>query len=71
MNTVRLTDEVPVMVKSHDGDESPALLHPALSTNLMAKVVFEDGKWKDVRWYKVTQVNVDELMDQYDWGEEE
>ena len=70
MNTVRLTDEIPVMVFSREEGEVPALVHPYLSTNLMAKVTFEDGKWKDVRWYKVRQINVSELMDQYEWGDE-
>ena len=70
MNTVRHTDEVPVTVRSYEGVETPALLHPLLSTNLMAKVVFEDGKWKDIRWHKVTEIDVGEIMDQYDWGEE-
>ena len=69
-NVIRHTDEVPCLVKQN-GTELAAMLHPLLSNNQMAKVCMEDGTYKDVFWNRVRQLGVEELMDEYDFEEEE
>ena len=69
-NEFRHTDEVPCVVKI-GGEEVAAMLHPMLSNNQMAKVCFEDGSYRDVFWNRVRQIGVNEIMDEYDFDEEE
>lgn len=47
----------------------PGIIWTQLSSNQLAKVLTEDGWWRDIWWSKVKSPNVAALMDELDYGE--
>ena len=70
METVRHAFEIPAYVR-HGDEERPALLYPILSSQQMAKVCYEDGRFSDVWWSKVRSLEVEDVMDEYGFECEE
>lgn len=57
-----LDDSRPCYVRM-SGVECEAILHPTLSVNQMAKVEMEDGRVRDVPWWKVRMADTSERLD--------